>query len=48
MSIHVGEWQERATLSTAWEDDDTIQDMIRELNFGRYAAHPRKKEEGAA
>ena len=34
--------------STAWEDDDAIQDMIRELNFGRYAAHPRKKEEGAA
>ena len=31
-----------------WEDDDAIQDMIRELNFGRYAAHPRKKEEGAA
>ena len=30
------------------EDDDAIQDMIRELNFGRYAAHPRKKEEGAA
>ena len=27
---------------------DAIQDMIRELNFGRYAAHPRKKEEGAA
>ena len=38
VSIHVGEGPERATLSTAWEDDDTIQDMIRELNFGRYAA----------
>ena len=48
VSIHVGEGPERATLSTAWEDDDTIQDMIRELNFGRYAAHPLKKEEGAA
>ena len=47
-SIHAGEGPERATLSTAWEDDDAIQDMIRELNFGRYAAHPRKKEEGAA
>ena len=43
VSIHVGEGPERTTLSTAWEDDDTIQDMIRELNFGRYAAHPRKK-----
>ena len=43
VSIHVGEGPERATLSAAWEDDDTIQDMIRELNFGRYAAHPRKK-----
>lgn len=48
VSIHAGEGPERATLSTAWEDDDAIQDMIRELNFGRYAAHPRKKEEGAA
>lgn len=46
VSIHVGEGPERATLSAAWEDDDTIQDMIRELNFGRYTAHPRKKEEG--
>ena len=45
VSIHAGEGPERATLSTAWEDDDAIQDMIRELNFGRYAAHPRKKEE---
>ena len=43
VSIHAGEGPERATLST-----DAIQDMIRELNFGRYAAHPRKKEEGAA
>lgn len=35
----------RATLSTAWEDDDAIQDMIRELNFGRYAAiHGRRKK----
>lgn len=42
------EGPERGTLSAAWEDDNTIQDMIRELNFGRYAAHPRKKEEGAA
>lgn len=40
VSIHVGEGPERATLSAAWEDDDTIQDMIRELNFGRHAAHP--------
>lgn len=44
VSIHIGEGPERATLSAAWEDDNTIQDMIRELNFGRYAAHPRKKE----
>lgn len=45
VSIHVGEGPERATLSTAWEDDDAIQDMIRELNFGRYAAiHGRRKK----
>ena len=45
VSIHVGEGPERATLSTAWEDDDTIQDMIRELNFGRLCAiHGRRKK----
>ena len=48
VSIYVGEGPERATLSAAWEDDDTIQDMIRELNFGRYAAHPRRRKKGAA
>ena len=38
VSIHIGEGPERATLSAAWEDDNTIQDMIRELNF----YHPQK------
>lgn len=36
-SVHVGEGSERATLSAAWEDDEAIQKIIHELNFGKYS-----------
>ena len=29
---------ERNTLHAAWDDDDAIQRIVHELNFGRYAA----------
>ena len=32
-----GEGPERAVLTAKWDDDETIQSIIRELNFGRYA-----------
>lgn len=38
VSVHVGEGPERATLSARWDDDERIQSIVRELNFGRYAA----------
>lgn len=48
VSVHVGEGPERAVLSTKW-DDETIQSIIRELNFGRYASDSqRSRKEGAA
>ena len=47
-TVHVGEGPERAALSTGWENDETIQKIIRELNFGRYAAHVEKKEKEGA
>ena len=37
VSVHTGEGPERAVLFTKWDDDETIQSIIRELNFGRYA-----------
>ena len=37
VSVHTGEGPERAVFSTKWDDDETIQHIIRELNFGRYA-----------
>lgn len=37
VSVHAGEGAERAVLSTKWDDDEKIQIIIRELNFGRYA-----------
>ena len=49
VSVHVGEGPERAVLSTKWDDDKTIQSIIRELNFGRYASdRQQRRKEGAA
>lgn len=49
VSVHVGEGPERAVLSTKWDDNETIQSIIRELNFGRYASDSqRRRKEGAA
>ena len=49
VSVHVGEGPERAVLSTKGDDDETIQSIIRELNFGRYASDSqRRRKEGAA
>lgn len=42
VSVHVGEGPERATLSVSWDDDEMVQQLIHELNFGRYA--PQKKK----
>ena len=43
VSVHVGEGPERARMDAAWDDDKMIQLIIRELNFGRYAAPSRGK-----
>ena len=49
VSVHVGEGPERAVLSTKWDDDKTIQSIIRELNFGRSASDSQqRRKEGAA
>lgn len=37
VSVHVGEGPERTSLFAAWDDDEVIQRIIHELNFGRYA-----------
>lgn len=36
VSVHVGSGPSRASMQSAWENDETISGMIRELNFGRY------------
>ena len=49
VSVHVREGPERAVLTAKWDDDETIQSIIRELNFGRYASDSqRRRKEGAA
>ena len=35
--------KDRARMDAAWDDDKMIQLIIRELNFGRYAAPSRGK-----
>ena len=37
VSVYVGEGPERAVLSTAWDDDEAINKIVHDLNFGRYA-----------
>ena len=49
VSVHTGEGPEWAILTAKWDDDETIQSIIRELNFGRYASDSqRSRKEGAA
>jgi hypothetical protein len=36
VTVHVGDGPERAALTTAWHDDNKIDEIIRELNFGKY------------
>lgn len=37
VSIHTGHGPNRATMYIPWDDDDLIQHIIHELNFGKYA-----------
>lgn len=39
VNVHVREGPERVTLSTPWDDDEMVQKLIYELNFGKYAMH---------
>lgn len=41
VTVHVGAGPERAVLHSACEDDEKINSIIRELNFGRYARKER-------
>ncbi|MDD4509497.1 MAG: hypothetical protein PHY23_01040 [Oscillospiraceae bacterium] len=45
VSVHIGEGPARSTMSAQWDDDEKINAMIYELNFGQYA---RQGKENAA
>lgn len=36
VSVYVGAGPERNVLTARWDDDEEIEHMIRELNFGKY------------
>lgn len=42
VSVYVGEGSERECVCLDWNNDDVILDLIRDLNFGKYA--PDKME----
>ena len=35
--VHIGEGPEREHLVAKWDDDEAIKNIVRELNFGKYA-----------
>lgn len=37
VTLHIGTGVDQAILLSAWDNDVKISDMIRELNFGKYA-----------
>lgn len=43
VSVCVGQGPQRAFMQARWDDDEAIQHMIRELNFGSYS--PRRMSE---
>lgn len=47
VSVHVGQGPQRAVMSAVWDDDQEINKMIRELNFGAYSVQTLAKAESA-
>lgn len=37
VTVHVGAAPDRATLHSAWNDDDEIRRIVHEMNFGKYS-----------
>lgn len=37
-TVFVGQGPQRAALSSAWDNDEMIRQIIQELNFGKYAS----------
>ena len=49
LRVHAGLGPARDVRTAKWDDDETIQSIIRELNFGRYASDiQQRRKEGAA
>lgn len=42
--IHIGEGPERAYMTAKWDDDETINGFIYELNYGKYASKERLEQ----
>lgn len=45
VTVHVGAGHERAALHSAWNDDEDIRRIVRELNFGKFAGKETQESE---
>ena len=44
VTVHVGSGPESGTLTAAWNDNERISEIIRELNFGKYRSESWQEE----
>lgn len=45
VTVHVGAGPERAALHTAWNNDEEIRQIVREMNFGKYSGKGAQNDE---
>ena len=45
VSVHVGAGPSQATLHSAWNDDDEIHRIVREMSFGKYSGKETQDDE---
>ena len=45
VTVHVGAGSERAALHAAWDNDEDIRRIVREMNFGKYSGKGTQNDE---
>ncbi|MDR3271223.1 MAG: hypothetical protein LBT32_06950 [Peptococcaceae bacterium] len=47
VTVYVGRGAEKALMEANWADDDRVSEIIRTLNFGKYAEGKKEEEHNA-
>ncbi len=45
--VFIGQGPNRTHMKASWDDDDSVSEIIKELNFGKYARKERDYQNGA-